>query len=138
MPTPIISWPASVPACIMPLSPEGGLRDNRYSFETDSKMPPIERPAGSWTPEIYAVDLSPISGPQFEAFQDWYRDDLRFGVLPFHFTHPITGAPGVWKIVKDEPPYRVRRLLNTPRGSDRRHIGLSFSLMSWPDPRDTP
>lgn len=135
MSTPIISWPSSVPPCIMPMSAQGGLRDNRYSFETDSKMPPVERPASSWTPEIYQLDLSPISVAQFDAFQDWYRGELRFGVMPFRFAHPITGADGVWKIVKGEPPYQVRRLLHLPKNSPRRCISLSFSLMSWPEER---
>lgn len=131
MPTPIIDWPLDVPACIMPLSPQGGLRDNRLSFETDSKMPPIERPAGSWAPEVYSVDLTPISVPQFRVFQDWYRHDLRYGVYPFRWAHPITGDVSPWKIVKADPPYQVRRLLNFRPDSDRRCIGLSFTVMSW-------
>lgn len=128
----IVVWPALVPSCIMPMSPTGGLRDNRHSFETDSRMPPIERPAASWTPEIYQVELTPLSVDQFDAFQDWYQADLRFGALPFVWLHPITGAEGVWKIVKADPPYQVRKLGRIPGGSTTRRIALSFSVMSQP------
>lgn len=127
----VLDWPELVPSCIMPLSPQGGLRDNRYSFETDSRMPPIERPASSWTPEVYSVELSPISLPQFEAFQAWYKDSLRFGVYPFKFNHPITKALSAWKIVKADPPYQVRKIGLIQNGSDKRRISLSFTLMSW-------
>lgn len=132
MSTPIIGWPEGVPQCIMPLSPQGGLRDNRYSFETDSKMPPIERPLSSWTPEVYSVELSPISLEQFGLFQTWYKVSLRFGVYPFLWLHPITKVSMPWKIVKADPPYQVRKAGMTPAGSAKRRVSLSFSIMSWP------
>lgn len=128
----IVAWPVGVPSCIMPMSPTGGLRDNRLSFETDSRMPPIERPLTSWAAEVYQVELTPLSLDQFEAFQDWYQGALRFGALPFVWQHPVTGTEGVWKIVKAEPPYQVRKLGLAPEGSGRRRIGLSFSVMSQP------
>jgi hypothetical protein len=125
-------WPVGVPDCIMPLSPQGGIRDNRYSFETDSKMPPIERPTSSWTPEVYSVDLAPLSVEQFSLFQAWYAETLAFGTLPFNWAHPITGTASVWKIVKADPPYRVSKAGLIPSGSGKRRVTLSFSIMSWP------
>ena len=130
MPTPIIDWPEGVPSCIMPLSPQGGLRDNRLSFETDSRMPPVERPLSSWAPEVYSVELAPLSVDQFRLFQAWYKGPLRFGVYPFAWQHPITKDLSPWKIVKGDPPYQVKKIGNIPFGSDRRRISLSFSIMS--------
>ncbi len=132
MPTPIIDWPDGVPSCIMPLSPQGGLRDNRLSFETDSRMPPIERPLSSWAPEVYSVELAPISLDQFVLFQAWYKGPLRYGVYPFVWLHPITKVVSPWKIVKGEPPYQVKKVGHIPNGSARRRISLAFSVMSWP------
>ena len=133
----VVDWPSGVPSCIRPLSPQGGLRDNRLSFETDSRMPPIERPATGWTPEVYSVELTPLSVAQFTAFQTWYGGALAFGANAFRWDHPITGALGLWKIVKAEPPYQVRKLGLIPAGSGRRRLGLSFSVMSVPgDPED--
>lgn len=130
----VIDWPVGVPSCIMPLSAQGGLRDNRLSFDTDSKLNPIERPASSWAPEVYSVELTPLSVAQFEEFQRWYADDLRFGALPFYWPHPITGEAGVWKILKADPPYRVSKRGLIAKGSGKRRIGLGFSVMSCPLP----
>ena len=132
MPRIILDWPSGVPSCIMPLSPQGGLRDNRLSFETDSKMPPIERPLTSWTPEVYSVELTPLSLDQFSLFQSWYQHDLRFGVHAFRWDHPITKSPGLWKIVKGDPPYQVSKIGPIPDGSGRRRVGVSFTVMSVP------
>lgn len=129
-----VDWPSDVPSCIMPLSAQGGFRDNRLSFDTDSKMNPIERPSSSWAPEVYSVELTPLSLSQFEEFQRWYADDLSFGALPFYWSHPITGEPGVWKILKSDPPYRVTKRGLIPNGSGRRRIGVAFSVMSCPLP----
>lgn len=128
----VVSWHAGVPLCIEPMSAQGGLRDNRHSFETDSKMPPIERPATSWTPEVYSVELVKLSVEQFSLFQHWYVSDIRMGTLPFWFPHPVTGAIGAWKIMKADPPYQVRKVGMIPSGSHRRRISVSFTLMSWP------
>lgn len=125
-------WPDGVPSCIMPMSPSGGLRDNRYSFETDNSGPPKERPASSWAPEVYSVVLTPLSRSQFQTFQDWYANVLAYGSEPFVFPHPITGDEGVWKIVKNSPPYEVSKVGRMPIGTDRRRISLSFSIMSLP------
>lgn len=127
-----VDWPDGVPSCFQPQSAQGGYRDNRYSFETDSKITPIERPASSWTPEVYSGSLSPMTVSQFEAFQAWFTGDLAFGTVPFNFDHPITGTPGIWRIVKADPPYRVSKVGRIPSGSNARRIELQFSIMSWP------
>lgn len=130
MATPIIDWPLGVPSCIMPLSPQGGLQDNRISFEPDAGVP-IERPRTTWAPEVYAVDLVPLTVAQFTTFQRWYRADLASGTLPFRFLHPITRIVSPWRIVKGNPPYQVSksRRAATP---ETRCVSLSFSIMSWP------
>lgn len=132
MAVPIIEWPTGVPDCIMPLSPQGGPRDNRWSFDADSPMPPIERPMTSWAPEVYSVELVPLSIEQFQAFQTWYKVDLRQGVYPFRWFHPITRVASPWKIVKGDPPYQARKIGLIPHGSGRRRIAVSFQVMSWP------
>ncbi len=132
MVAPILDWPEGVPSCIMPTSPSGGLRDSRYSFETDSVMPPIERPTASWAPEVYSVTLTPLSIDQFILFQAWYRGPLRYGVYPFKWLHPITKEVSPWKIVKADPPYQVTKVGNIPNGSGRRRVSLAFSVMSHP------
>lgn len=129
-----VNWPAGVPSCIMPLSAQGGFRDNRLSFDTDSKMNPIERPSSSWAPEVYSIEMTPMSLSQFEEFQRWYAQDLRFGALPFAWRHPITRKAGAWKIVKGDPPYRVTKRGLTPIGSDSRRVGVVFTVMSCPLP----
>lgn len=128
----VVLWPDGVPDCLSPLSPQGGLRDNRYSFETDEPHPPIERPMSSWTPEVYSVELSPLSRDQFVVFQNWYRNALAYGVHPFAMRHPITLALSAWKFVKASPPYQVRKIGLLPDGSTKRRIVLSFSIMSFP------
>lgn len=128
----VVDWPDGVPSCIMPTSPIGGLMDNRYSFDADAPYPPIERPMSSWTPEVYSVELVPISIAQFVLFQEWYKSDLRYGVLPFKWWHPITKTRAAWKIVKNDPPYQVSKIGAIPRDSGLRRIKLSFSIMSFP------
>ena len=128
----VIDWPEGVPNCILPTSPQGGLRDTRNSFETDSKISSIERPLASWAPAVYAVEMSPMSLAQFAAFEAWYAGPLAYGVNAFSWVHPITGAAGVWKILKADPPYQVRKVGLIPAGSDRRRISVSFSVVSQP------
>ena len=132
MATPIMDWPIGVPYCVTTTSPNGGLRDNRLSFESDSRMPPKERPVSSWTPEVYSVELEPMSIAQFQLFQSWYKSDLRFGVYPFRWFHPITREASPWKIMKGDPPYQVRKIGPIPIGSDARRISVSFSVSSHP------
>lgn len=128
----IVDWPAGVPACIMPTSPQGGFRDNRLSFETDSRMPPKERPVTSWTSEVYSLELTPLSIEMFAEFQIWFQTVAAFGVNAFRMLHPITKVPGIWKIVKADPPYQVRKLGRIPQGSDLRRISVTMSVMSLP------
>ncbi|OWJ73879.1 hypothetical protein, partial [Haematobacter missouriensis] len=104
----IQQWPFEVPDCIMPLSVEGGLQDNRVSFEPEVG-PPVERPRSSWAPEVYSLDMRLMTVAQFVAFETWYRTTLRYGVLPFEFSHPITRKRSAWKIVKGSPPYQVSK-----------------------------
>lgn len=131
MPVTIVPWPADVPSCIMPLSPIGGLRDNRLSFAPDSPVAPVERPATSWAPEVYQVDLVPMSMEQFSLFQDWYRRDLAYGVRPFEMSHPILKTPCAWRIVKADPPYQVRKVLAV-RNERARGIVVSMTIQSLP------
>lgn len=114
----------------MPLSPQGGLQNNRVSFDPEVG-PSVERPKTTWTPEIYSVQLALISVPQFVIFERWYKRDLRFGVLPFEWVHPVTRARGAWKFVKGDPAYQVSkpRLRQHP---DTRCISLSFTVTSFP------
>lgn len=128
---PIIDWPAAVPSCVLPLATSGGPRDNRLSFDTEDKMPPIERPLSSWTPDVYSVELVPISEAQFAVFEAWFKNDLRFGVYPFKWAHPVTRVLSPWKFVKADPAYTVRKSRRTPRGSGIRGISISFTVMSW-------
>lgn len=129
--TTIIPWPASVPSCVMPMSPQGGLRDNRLSFETDDAVTPVERPRTSWAPELYQVTMVPMDRAMFEAFQAWFRGPLAYGSLPFVMDHPITREPTVWRIVKGDPPYQVSKVL-AMRSADVRGISVSFGIQSLP------
>ena len=122
-------WPFEVPDCIMPLSPQGGLQDNRVSFEPEVG-PAIERPKSSWAPEVYSLDMRLMAVGQFMEFQTWYRTTLRYGVLPFEFAHPITRERSAWKIVKGNPPYSVSKQRRAAPGA--RCIAVSFSVTSFP------
>ena len=128
----VVDWPAGVPNCVIPTSPQGGLRDNRSSFDPDNKFPPIERPASSWSPEVYSVEMNYMSVDQFSDFQSWYKNELKFGVNAFVMPHPITGVDTVWKIVKNDPPYTVSKVSLIPGGSDRRRVAVAMSIMSLP------
>lgn len=129
--TTIIPWPAGVPSCVMPMSPQGGLRDNRLSFEADDAVTPVERPRTSWAPELYQVTMVPMDRAMFQAFQDWFRGPLAYGSLPFVMDHPITRQPTVWRIVKGDPPYQVSKVL-AMRSADVRGISVSFGIQSMP------
>lgn len=131
MPETVIPWPADVPGCIGPLSPAGGLRDNRLSFDPDSPVAPIERPATSWSPEVYQIELAPMSLDQFARFQDWYRHSLAYGVRPFAMPHPVLRTPGAWRIVRADPPYQVRKVL-AMRSERARGIIVSMTIRSVP------
>lgn len=128
----VVSWPLGVPWCVEPLSPSGGPKNNRRTFETDSPASPIERPAGSWAPEVYSVSLLPMNIDQFILFQSWYRSDLAHGTLPFKWYHPITGVSSAWKIVAGDPPYQVSKIAAIPNGSGIRRVRVSFTAMSFP------
>ena len=129
--TTIIPWPEGVPSCVMPMSPQGGLRDNRLSFETDDAVTPVERPRTSWAPELYQVTMVPMDKAMFQAFQAWFRGPLAYGSLPFVMDHPITREPTVWRIVKGDPPYQVSKVLPM-RSDDIRGISVSFGIQSMP------
>ena len=133
MPVTVHEWPTAVPDCIYPLSPQGGVKANRYSFETDSPAPPIERPIHTWAPEQYTVDLVPMSLSAFEVFQTWFRGTLGYGVSPFRFKHPITKEYKSWRFVNSDPPYQVTKSRLIPNDRpNRRAIKLTFSIMSMP------
>ncbi len=128
----VVDWPAGVPNCVIPTSPQGGLRDNRSSFDPDNKFPPIERPASSWSPEIYSVEMSYMSVEQFSDFQNWYTGELKFGVNAFVMPHPITGVDTVWKILKNDPPYSVSKIGLIPGSSGKRRIAVAMTIISLP------
>lgn len=132
MPVTVHDWPSGVPECVFPLSPQGGYRDNRLSFDVDGGFPPIERPSSSWAPEVYSVELTHLSIPQFQAFQTWYRVTLGWGVEPFKLDHPITKVRAAWKIVKADPPYQVTKARRVMNQTVMRGIALSFRIMSMP------
>lgn len=123
----IVTWPMGVPECIMPLSPQGGPQDNRLSFETDSGHN-VARPRASWTPDVYEVDLAPMSRNQFALFEAWFRYDLRFGVNAFTMPHPITGLPSAWRVAPGDPPYTVRKI-RLMHDDDARGLAVSWKLM---------
>ena len=43
-----------------------------------------------------------LTAAQLAAFRSFYEIDIEHGALPFSWTHPITGASGLFRIV--EPP----------------------------------
>ena len=130
MPASIVQWPVGVPSCFMPDNVQGGPRNNRYSFETDSESVPIERPRYSWATEVYDVELTPLSNSQFILFRAWFRDDLKHGTRPFAHDHPVTGIPSAWRIVSSDPAYQVQRSRMPDAYS--RGIRVSFKVQSMP------
>lgn len=131
MPT-VIDWPEDVPSCVFPLSPQGGIKANRHSFETDSPLPPIERPIASWAPEQYSVELTYLTIEQFETFQRWFRNDLAYGAVPFKFRHPITNERRAWRFINTDPPYLVSKARRIPFGSNRRGVAITFTISTLP------
>jgi len=132
MPITVVDWPVGVPDCIVPMSPTGGFKDNRYSFDPDANGVPIERPSNSWAPEVFSVEMAPMSISNYTSFMDWYKNDLKWGVLPFKWVHPITKEVSAWKIVKGDPPFTVKKLSIVKVGSGKRRISVSFTVMSYP------
>lgn len=121
----IVTWPNGVPDCAAPLSAQGGPMDNRVVFTSEDERD-ITRPRNSWTPDLYSIDLAPMSQTQFATFETWFKTTLAFGANAFILDHPITGTPSAWRIVKaDSYPYQVRKVALMPKAGDR---GLVVSL----------
>lgn len=126
-----VTWPEGVPPCLMPLSPEGGVQDNRLSFETDYGLD-ISRPRASWSPEIYDVEIAPMSRTQFKTFSAWFRNDLAWGSHAFIMDHPLTGEPAAWRPVPGDQPYHARKIRLMPKGEGVRGISVSMQIRSVP------
>lgn len=120
-------WPMGVPGCTMPLTATGGPQDNRLSFETDSGHD-ISRARASWTPDVYQVEIVPMSRYQFSLFEAWFRDDLAFGANAFMLPHPITGIDKAWKVVPGQQPYTVTKGRLMPKGGSERGIKVSMRI----------
>ena len=92
----ISGWPSNI-AFNPLLSATGGPESNLVSFKPDVG-PPMSRPMSTALVEIF--DLTMIFEPltQGAIFEDWWRDDLAFGSLPFIWRHPRTKAVGKWRI----------------------------------------
>lgn len=125
-----IPWPENVPSEIMLPLQGGGPQDNRLSFETDYGLD-ISRPRASWAPEVYDVEIGPLTKPEFIAFEAWFRRDLAWGVHAFILDHPITDAPAAWRPVPGNQAYQVRTLEN-PKYDRTRVISVSMQIRSVP------
>jgi hypothetical protein len=113
-------WPLELPQ-----RPLGGLRimpqNNRVSFEPDVG-PTIDRRRASTSNTMFSAEFDLTSFYQKQVFEEWYRDTLLDGTLPFWWEDPTDCVEYEWKFYGKEAPYEM----TANRGF---HISLTVRLM---------
>ena len=98
-------WPASLPTLI----PTDGYSDeverNVISFQPEVG-PPLERRRSSVSTNLVSYPVN-VTLDEFETLKDFYRDDLKDGVLPFTRDDPITEVQTTYKFAA---PPKVTRM----------------------------
>ena len=73
---------------------------NRITFEPEVG-PPIDRRRGTAAGTLVTIRFTGITDAERETFEDWYRDTLFDGVLPFNWVDPVRGVAATYKFTKD-------------------------------------
>jgi hypothetical protein len=100
----------------------GGPINNTVTFEP-SAGPPISRRATTARMEMWTLSFSFPDAPTVAAFEAWFTDDLRDGVLPFVWRHPRSQVAGKWRFAPAE--YKEASAGGTT-------VHVSFQLTSEP------
>lgn len=111
------AWPSDLPEFL-----EGGATETLPNERVESAIangaPQARRRIRGKTREFDATIYCPSEN--VAAFEHFYRDTLKDGVLPFTWVHPRTRAAGVFKFKGQAPAY-------APRGSGE-VVMISFKL----------
>jgi hypothetical protein len=91
-------WPVALPQTPRRGSWAGGPVDERVSFAPD-RGPPIERAGVTAPHEMWTGAFPNLKPDQVAEWKRFVANDLRGGVLPFVWDDPITGQPGLWKLM---------------------------------------
>ena len=115
-----VSWPLGLPS-IVEVTASGGPQPSKASFQPDVG-PAIERPRSTLAPELFDMVLPALTTAQYTTFADWVKNDLKFGVLPFVFRHPLLVRFSQWRLAGEGSPYTVSYF--SPG-----HVSIQFSAM---------
>lgn len=101
-----ILWPSSLPCGFV----DGGGAETvlapKHTFEPEIGSP-ITRPKGTLRQFNWEVEQV-MTRDQLEIFEQFFRDTLNSGALPFYMTHPRLNRQVKCRIMGDEA-YSVRR-----------------------------
>ncbi len=121
-------WPASLRQAPRRGTFQGGPLDFRRRFTPDRGDDIVRRGSTAVVMSYDGVTFPNLSGAQILAFENWYRDDLKGGGLPFAWRDPVTAALWLWRINGDgRLAYSISH-----RGGDRHD--LTISLIRRPGP----
>jgi len=98
-------------------------QSNRISFEPEVG-PTIDRRRGTAAATALSMQFTGITDDERQTFEDWYRDTLFDGVLPFVWVDPIRGVTASFKFTKET--YQLQ-----PHAGAQEH-DLSFRLLRLP------
>lgn len=97
------TWPASLPQKPLP----DGYQEDEPAVLLRTQMdagPPKVRQRFTAGVQPFQTTFD-MTGSQIETLKQFFRTTIKYGSLPFDWTHPRTGAPAVFRIVQP-PSYR--------------------------------
>lgn len=105
---PPVEYPSTLPVAGLS-GAAGGPIQTTISDERELGTPEIRQRQGMVN-QVINVEYPPINQTTYDAFVDWFNNDLYGGVLPFMFNDAITKTDHVYKFVKNTPAYTVTRM----------------------------
>jgi hypothetical protein len=111
------AWPAALPQFVEAGSTET-FPTERVESAVSNGAPQSRRRIAGKTREFEATLF--CGAEAIEAFEHFYRDTLKDGILPFTWVHPRTQVAGVFKFKGQAPSY-------APRGGGE-VVMISFKL----------
>ncbi|MFA7279820.1 MAG: hypothetical protein WC100_06970 [Sterolibacterium sp.] len=101
-----IYWPVA-----LPLRPQGGSykitpQNNRVSFEPEVG-PTLDRRRSTSTNITVTADFDLTSFYMKTVFEEWYKDELMDGILPFMWEDPTECVEYEWKFYGKSAPYSI-------------------------------
>lgn len=115
------TWPVSLPQKPLEKAYEETMRPSQVRSSIEG-LPIVQRQrsSGYAKPVILTMELT---NTQYNDFQDFFRNDLGFGAIPFTWTHPRTNVIVRVRFVGGQVPKAA------PMGFDTYHLACSAELM---------